>query len=240
MMPADASESGSHERSASESGRKPPNPSSKTSTAPGLPPRRRHPSPRSGGAGCRSGRARPGRAASCRAAASAATRRGPPRRRTGGRSGTRSLACGSAVCRRWPVPPPSSSAGCRARPPPAGRGRRSARANGWRRPRSGRPLRGRSARPAGAARPSGCRAGRAAISTPSASSQGALSSTAAVPRARRVEAGGVDHQHRRPVAAQELAPGEIDRFAGAAAFGQTRLPARAAAAAWASGTGPAC
>ena len=38
-----------------------------------------------------------------------------------------------------------------------------------------------------------------------------------------VEAGRVDHQHRRPVAAQELPPGEIDRFAGAAAFGEARL-----------------
>ncbi len=37
-----------------------------------------------------------------------------------------------------------------------------------------------------------------------------------------VEAGRVDHQRRRPVAAQELAPGEIDRFAGATALGQAR------------------
>ncbi len=38
-----------------------------------------------------------------------------------------------------------------------------------------------------------------------------------------VEAGRVDHQHRRPVAAQELPPGEMDRLAGAAAFGEARL-----------------
>ena len=39
----------------------------------------------------------------------------------------------------------------------------------------------------------------------------------------RVEAGRVDHQHRGPVAAQEPAPGEVDRLARAAALGETRL-----------------
>ena len=39
----------------------------------------------------------------------------------------------------------------------------------------------------------------------------------------RVEAGRVDHQHRRPVAAQELPPGEINRFARSATFGEARL-----------------
>ncbi len=39
----------------------------------------------------------------------------------------------------------------------------------------------------------------------------------------RVEAGRVDHEHRRPAAAQELAPGEMDRLARAAAFGEAGL-----------------
>jgi hypothetical protein len=38
-----------------------------------------------------------------------------------------------------------------------------------------------------------------------------------------VEAGRVDHQRRRPVAAQEPAPGQSDRFAGTAALGKARL-----------------
>ncbi len=37
-----------------------------------------------------------------------------------------------------------------------------------------------------------------------------------------VEAGRVDHQHRGAVAAQKLPPGQVDRFAGAAALGQAR------------------
>ena len=43
------------------------------------------------------------------------------------------------------------------------------------------------------------------------------------PACLHVEVGGVDHQHRRSMAAHELPPGEKDRFAGAAAFGETRL-----------------
>ena len=39
----------------------------------------------------------------------------------------------------------------------------------------------------------------------------------------RVEAGRVDHQHRRPVAAQELAPGDMDGLAPGPAFGEPRL-----------------
>ena len=39
-----------------------------------------------------------------------------------------------------------------------------------------------------------------------------------------VEAGRIDHQRRRPVAAQELAPGQSDRFACTAALGKARLP----------------
>ncbi len=39
----------------------------------------------------------------------------------------------------------------------------------------------------------------------------------------RIEVGRVDHQHRRSMAAHELPPGEKDRFARAAAFGETRL-----------------
>ena len=38
-----------------------------------------------------------------------------------------------------------------------------------------------------------------------------------------VEAGRVDHQHRRPVAAQEPAPGQSDRLARTAALGEARL-----------------
>ena len=38
-----------------------------------------------------------------------------------------------------------------------------------------------------------------------------------------VELGRVDHEHRRPAAAQELAPGEMDRLAGTAAFGEGRF-----------------
>ena len=38
-----------------------------------------------------------------------------------------------------------------------------------------------------------------------------------------VELGRVDHEHRGPAAAQELAPGEMDRLAGTAAFGEGRF-----------------
>ena len=58
--------------------------------------------------------------------------------------------------------------------------------------------------------------------TPSASSQEARSSTCAGAKRPLVEAGRVDHQHRRSVPAQELAPGKIDRLASAAAFSQAR------------------
>ena len=37
-----------------------------------------------------------------------------------------------------------------------------------------------------------------------------------------IEAGRVDHQHRRPAAPQETPPGEIERLARRAAFGQAR------------------
>ena len=36
-----------------------------------------------------------------------------------------------------------------------------------------------------------------------------------------IQLGGVDHQHRWTVAAQELTPGELDRLAGGPAFGKT-------------------
>ena len=175
-------------RSACDSGRKPPRPSSKTST--GSSPCTSTPPPQPSirlaqVAGAR--RTRPGRAGAGRGAASAATHRGRGvrRRRTAARCGTRSRACAPAA-RRRPQRASAQQLGLQLRCMSMRRLRRPGcwPASGWRRRRSGTAPPCRSARPAGATRSSGCRAGPRAISTPSASSQGARSSTAAGPSAR--------------------------------------------------------
>ena len=61
-----------------------------------------------------------------------------------------------------------------------------------------------------------------AIITPSAISQGAPSSTAAVPCARTSRSGRVDHQRRWSATAQEAPPGDVDRLPGRAALGEAR------------------
>ena len=162
--------------------RKPPSPSSNTST--GSPPCTSTPPPQSS-IWCRrfpERAARPGRAASCRAGASAVTHRGLMRRQTAARCGTRFPACGPAASRRWLVPRPG-----RTRPTVAPHLYPSAGEHGGERTdgvdRIRRAARGRSARPAGATQHSLWRRPNA-ISTPSANSQGAPSRTAAVPCAR--------------------------------------------------------
>ncbi len=182
-MPADAKESGSHDRSAVESGRKPPNPSSKTSTASlpctSTPPpqssiwRRRLPE--------RASSTRPRCFMPRRSVSSDASRSDAPR--TAGRSGTRSPACGPAATRRRPSLPQQPgwllrcTSICR-------RGTAT-----WASERmASAAFRRAASRPVSSAgrRSSTLRLSRrpAAISTPSASSQGARSRTAAVPRAR--------------------------------------------------------
>ena len=157
--------------------------------------------------------------------------------RTAGRSGTRSRACGSAVTRRWAVPLPSSPAGCRAAPRAACGAWRPGRASGWRRPRSGKLPRGRSARPAGAVRPCGCAAGRQRSAPPRPAA-----------RERRRGRRRCRGRGRRGRSRRSPAPTARGRAGtGARRDGSARLhrrirrgptPARAAAAAWASETEP--
>ena len=121
-----------------------------------------------------------------------------------------------------PALSPAVSAGCRAAPPPRGGGWRPGRASGWHRRHSGRPPRGRSARPAGAARPSGCRAGRRDEHALGDQPGGARRGRRPCHGSRASRLGRVDHQHRWPVAAQEPPPGEVDRLAGPAALVEAR------------------
>ncbi len=221
-MPAEASDSGSHDRSAAECGRKPPRPSSKTSSESS--PCTSTPPPQSSIC-CRR---LPLRASSTR-----------PRCVMPRLSVSSEPSRPDAPAKRRAIRHQVSGVWTRRELSPAAR---SPQQLGWQSRSTCTCRRGAAicaseriastALSKGASRPLNS-AGRrsstfrvsrspAAISTPSASSQGALSSTAAAPRARASNAVASMTSTDATPPAQELAPGEMDRLTGAAAFGQPR------------------
>ena len=117
------------------------------------------------------------------------------------RSDTTSRGCGPAVSGRRDVRHPSNPVCSCGAPRSVGREWRSERASGWRRPRSAGPPRVLGVRPASGARSCGCRADRRRSGR---LRRGAREHRRARRPHRvrvRIQLGGVDHQHRRAVAA---------------------------------------